>query len=235
MSFANNWQWLFGTPILIWLLIYIGQHFSKDGRAMSLPDTTRLAGNLEVAISVFIIAWIIGLLYYLIKSPSILYRELEQKYNTLHIQFNKLTDEYAHALQLKQVNMETICELEKETKQPKFYQGRLVLLFQNTFNKPISYTVKRILLDGIEQTNFLNRGVIIGANTTVQFCTEPRILDMSLLEGKFEAKVEVDVSYGHPDRHIRLLNNIVRVTCYPLSGIVNMLYERNEDNPVDSF
>lgn len=140
--------------------------------------------------------------------------------------------DYAYGLQLQRIDLDERRELDKESKEAKIVKnrdGRLALRFRNGMNQPIGYIIKRFVLDGTEQTNFLTRGGVIAANGETTFYSERRKLDPAKIGEMFTAKLDLEFTYGNPDHHSRLATKIINLEFYSASGTTYMLLEKDTD------
>jgi hypothetical protein len=170
----------------------------------------------------------------LILSPYWIAKENVARLTKLENELAVLKNEYAHSLRLERIDLEEKHGYDKETRELKTRTGVFAIRLRNTINRPISYEVKRISLDGIEQTNFLTKGEIISALSDTTFYSESKELDKSNLEGMVEAKIDIDISYGNPDQHSRLMSKLIKLECFSKSQNTRMLYERDSDVPIGS-
>lgn len=122
-----------------------------------------------------------------------------QKVLDLEHRFNDFINEYAHSLRLERIDLEEEHMLDKITGELKERKGRFAIILKNTISRPIGYNMQRLVLDGEEHKNLLTRLAVISALSDTTFYTEPKELNKSDLDALIQAKMEVNISYGHPD------------------------------------
>jgi hypothetical protein len=147
--------------------------------------------------------------------------------NALH----KLTNEYAYSLRLESISFEEYREQDRNTKQLKNRSGQFVLNFRNTISRPISYKIERIVLDGDEQANLGTRGGVVSALSPATFYCERRPVTVPDDTSSI-SRIELQLTYGHPDGHSRRMAKTLTVELYPSSQKTKFLYQQDDDLPI---
>jgi hypothetical protein len=220
---ALNWSGIIGFAI-------VGGYAKYQGQNMTLPD-----GVLQSIPFALEAAAITGLIIFLIRffvlCPYKMYQQEKKRADRLELKIKDFFSEYKYSIHISSINLEEFRQFNKENQQIISRKGRFAILLKNTLNKPIKYNVERLVLNGLEQTIFHTRTGIIGAHTTGMFYTEQIDLDISNLEGKLDKELEIDISYGHPEKHEWIIKKVINLECYPFSGGTKMLY-KNDAPPI---
>lgn len=227
--FANDWQWIFGIPfwysglgVSITAALY-HQIVSSGQSAMTTGYPA--IDSILVGLAAFVVTWLVAFCGRLLQAPVALHDEAVQRARAAEAQL----DEFAYSLHLESVNREQFHAMDKGTKELLKAEACLALMLRNALNKPIGYAVRRLVLDGVEQTNFLNRGGVIPAATPTKFSSERHEIDIATIDELVMQRLELEITYGPPTRHSRLTKKVLRLESFPQSGRTNMLYEVDED------
>ncbi len=137
--------------------------------------------------------------------------------------------DFAYALQLKSVDLIEFHGKHRETKAVETREARVALHLLNGTDRPLGYSIRRLVLDGAEQMNLSTRGGVIGARDSGIFYSERRHLDPARVDEMYTSNLELDISYGHPDSHSRLARKIMNLEFYPLSKRTHVFYEKESD------
>jgi len=139
----------------------------------------------------------------------------------------QLMDGYAYSLALVAIDFEENREHDVETKELKGRSGRFRFNLRNTIDTPVGYNFRYLKIDGAPQT-FQTKGAVKSeaAFFTGWFpLTAP--IDVTTMW-----RLEIALSYGNPDRHTRLMEKNLTITCYPTNDRTAFIYTKEDDMPL---
>jgi hypothetical protein len=183
----------------------------------------------------WIAAWVTlsGLLHLFVIAPFLIWRNEKRVANEANKKVAELLNEYAHSIQVAQVDREERRHVDQANNDAVIGRDvRLAIRFKNSLNRPVGYAIRRMVVDGAEQTNFFNLGGIIGAGSGTTFYTERKKSETSAADLLVLTKIEFEYSYGNPNQHTRLASKVLNLEAYTSSGLVTMMYEKEEDREI---
>jgi hypothetical protein len=200
------------------------------GIAHFLPAWEGELNNLVWQIPLWVAAAVVGVRLAL--APYWIWRSQTEKIEALKLRLKNVEDEYAHAFTLDGINLEDYRRKDEATGAVVAREHQFVLLLRNAINRPISYTVRKLVVDRQQPTNFQNRGGVVAASTTTSFYspTCPALLAMMDKHEHFE--LEFEIEYGSPDKSVvRLLTCAMSLDSYPgaPAGRTKMLFRDKID------
>lgn len=89
VSFANDWAWLIGAPIVGGMLYLIKRGFGEGALTLS-QDTT--IGALEAAFLAFLITWLFAFVLRLVRAPVTLFHQEKERADRLQQKLDGLSD-----------------------------------------------------------------------------------------------------------------------------------------------
>ena len=192
VEFANDWQWVFGTPVV---LGFVATYFAHNEGGVVIADHPILDGFV-VALATFAVTAFIAFvwrLFFIV--PYMMYAKVDGERNALRKQLDDLVDQYAFALELTQVTTNIGITSPGLGYQP-------VLDLHNSIAQPLKFRVVQldVWFDGAALSTPINHnGSVIAANGSTKFFGVPSP-NVACGNIKHQAVLEVAIEYGHPSK-----------------------------------
>jgi hypothetical protein len=168
-----------------------------------LPDWGKALTDLLWQIPIWAVAAVIGTR--LAVAPYWIAREQRQKIAELETRLAQLTDEYAHALALEQINHEEARQKNLAGEIIGREQG-VALVLRNTIGRPIRYMMTALKINGVEGDDYENRGDVISPLTQSTFYSFRQTAPLEGMDKYQRLEVDLEIKYGPPGKPLRLMH-----------------------------
>lgn len=195
-----------------------------------LPEWGEALTDLLWQIPLWAVAAVIGVR--LVMAPYWIARDQRERIAELEDRLARLTNEYAYALSLDQINNEEARVRDKAGVVIERQQG-IALVLRNTISRPLRYLVRELKINGVEGDGYANRGGVISplALTTFYSCKMP--VPLEGMDQPHRLEIDFEIEYGPPSKPVRLMRRSATLHVYPEGNRTRFVTKTESDTPIE--